>query len=197
MRALAPVIACAFLAGGVPASAADLTFLVLPPVSDRQPFASAAEADADLPGLGGYDVRVFARVAAALTDSFSLSTPARPATLLDTSFHFFQVGVTFARTYFGHFSLYAGGGYAWEHGGFSSANFAGFGTAAQGGTIANGPTLELGARVPLGGSAHLQAGVMALFSTPSGQVCDTSGRCAAPDSRSVLTYPYLGVGFRI
>ena len=196
MRALALAFASAFLAGGLPASAADLTFLTLPPVSDRQPWASAIQADASLPGLGGYDVRTFARVAASLTDSFSLGVPGRASTLLDTSFHFFQVGVTFSRTYFGRYELYAGGGYAWEHSSYHTGNFAGYATNVQGGTTANGPTLELGARVPLGQIAHLQAGVMALFSTPAGEVCDTASHCATPDTRSVLTYPYLGVGVR-
>ncbi|TAM72714.1 hypothetical protein EPN44_15615 [bacterium] len=196
MRVLALAFAFALLAGGLPATAAELTFLALPPVSDRQPWASAVEGDADLPGLGGYDVRAFARVAASLTDSFSLGVPGRASTLLDTSFHFFQLGITLSRTYFGRYDLYAGGGYAWAHSSYHTDNFAGYGTSAQGGTTANGPTLELGVRVPLGQSTHLQAGVMALFSTPTGEVCDTASHCAAPDTRSVLTYPYLGVGLR-
>ena len=197
MRALALAFASALVVGAVPASAAELTVLALPPVSDRQPWASAVEGDADLPGLGGYDVRVFARVAASVTDSFSLGVPGRASTLLDTSFHFFQLGVNFSRTYFGRFDLYAGGGYAWEHSSYHSDNFAGLGTTAQGGTTTNGPTAELGVRVPLGRSAQLQAGVMALFSTPAGEVCDTASHCAASDTRSVLTYPYLGLGIRL
>ncbi|HVA37871.1 MAG TPA: hypothetical protein VNJ51_09695 [Candidatus Dormibacteraeota bacterium] len=178
----------------LPASAATISILAIPPVTDLQPWASGLQAEADLPGLGGYDVRAEVRGAASLTDSFSLAVPARPSTLVDTSFHFFQVGLTFSRTYRGRFDLYAGAGYAWEHSDYHTINFAGFGTAGSGSSDANGPTAELGIRLPLGSVGQLEAGVMALFASPAGQLCDAQGHCALPDTRTVLTYPYFALG---
>ncbi|MDE2571318.1 MAG: hypothetical protein KGM44_02205 [bacterium] len=191
--ALAFALALTAIAGA-PAAAATISILALPPVADRQPWATGIQGEAELPGLGGYDVRGVARVVSSLTDSYSLSLPGLPPTTVDTSFHFFQLGVTFSRSYFGRFDLYAGGGYAWQHAGYSTGNFAGFHRPATGGTTANGPTVEAGIRIPFGKAAQFEGGVIALFSQPVGNLCDTAGRCGAPDTRSVLTYPYIALG---
>jgi|GEM_PF-3780881 len=196
MRAFASTVAFIVALAAVPASAAELSILAFPSISDRQPWATGIQGEANLPGLGGYDVRAVARAVASLTNGFTLTVPARPPSSVDTRFHFLQVGVTFSRSYRRAFDLYVGGGYAWEHSDYQTSSFAGFGASATGSTNANGPTAEAGIRVPIGRTGDIEAGVLALFAQPSGQLCDSAAHCGTPDSRAVLAYPYVGLGVR-